>query len=98
MTILSGRNHAPGDLRAASQIWAVWARRPGSRRAQCALVLGDVPNLRELWGDAALFVPPDDPNALAEAIEQSASDDAFRVAYAARGRVRALTCTPARMW
>lgn len=26
----------------------------------CALVLGDIPSLREIWGDAALFVPPDD--------------------------------------
>ena len=24
----------------------------------CALVLGDIPSLREIWGDAALFVPP----------------------------------------
>jgi glycogen synthase len=30
----------------------------------CALVLGDIPSLRELWGDAARFVPPSDPQAL----------------------------------
>jgi glycogen synthase len=65
--------------------------------AQCALVLGDIPSLREVWADAALFVPPDDPNALAEAIEQLADDDALRLAYAARARARALTYTPARM-
>jgi glycosyltransferase involved in cell wall biosynthesis len=28
--------------------------------AGCALVLGDIPTLRELWTGAALFVPPDD--------------------------------------
>ena len=28
--------------------------------AGCALVLGDIPTLRELWQDAALFVDPDD--------------------------------------
>ena len=31
--------------------------------ARCALVLGDIPTLRELWDGAALFVPPDDPDA-----------------------------------
>ena len=31
----------------------------------CALVLGDIPSLREVWGDAALFVAPDDTDALA---------------------------------
>jgi len=30
----------------------------------CALVLGDIPSLRELWDGAALFVPPDDDDAL----------------------------------
>jgi glycosyltransferase involved in cell wall biosynthesis len=30
----------------------------------CALVLGDIPSLRELWEDAAVFVPLDDEHAL----------------------------------
>ncbi|QDT14698.1 glycosyltransferase family 4 protein [Alienimonas californiensis] len=30
----------------------------------CALVLGDLPSLREVWGDAAIYVPPDDREAL----------------------------------
>ena len=30
----------------------------------CALVLGDIPSLRELWDDAAVFVPPNDVAAL----------------------------------
>ncbi|MEB3829625.1 glycosyltransferase [Phormidium sp. CCY1219] len=25
----------------------------------CALVLGDIPRLREMWGDAAVFANPD---------------------------------------
>ena len=32
--------------------------------AGCALVLGDIPSLREIWGDAALFVRPADDGAL----------------------------------
>jgi glycosyltransferase involved in cell wall biosynthesis len=35
----------------------------------CALVLGDIASLREVWGDAATFVPPDDADALAAAIQ-----------------------------
>jgi glycosyltransferase involved in cell wall biosynthesis len=30
----------------------------------CALLLGDIPSLRELWGDAALYAPPDHPSML----------------------------------
>jgi glycosyltransferase involved in cell wall biosynthesis len=30
----------------------------------CALVLGDIPSLREIWEGAAVFVPPDDDQAL----------------------------------
>lgn len=32
--------------------------------AGCALVLGDIPSLREHWDGAAEFVPPDDHDAL----------------------------------
>ncbi len=34
----------------------------------CALVLGDIPTLRELWHGCALFVDPDDTDALAAAL------------------------------
>jgi glycogen synthase len=37
-------------------------------RDGCALVLGDIPSLRELWEDAAIFVDPRDPDALREAL------------------------------
>jgi glycosyltransferase involved in cell wall biosynthesis len=36
--------------------------------SRCALVLSALPSLRELWSGAALFVPPDDDAALAQAI------------------------------
>lgn len=63
----------------------------------CALVLGDIPSLREVWGDAALFVPPDDVDALVAALETLRCDEALRVALATRARARALTYTPQRM-
>jgi glycosyltransferase involved in cell wall biosynthesis len=66
--------------------------------AGCALVLGDIPSLREVWGDgAALFVPPGDGDALVEALESLRRDGALRSGLAARARARALTYTPRRM-
>ena len=45
------------DLRRAGALRAVRPRGRSRRRcAGCALVLGDIPSLREVWGDAALFV------------------------------------------
>lgn len=44
----------------------------------CALVLGDIPSLREVWDDTALFVPPEDSNALEEALELFINNEAKR--------------------
>jgi glycogen(starch) synthase len=55
----------------------------------CALVLGDIPSLREIWGDNAVFVPPDDDVALARAIERLIADPGLRRSLAARARLRA---------
>jgi glycosyltransferase involved in cell wall biosynthesis len=63
----------------------------------CALVLGDIPSLREVWGDAAVYVAPDDPRALAEAIEQLASDRAARARRAAAASERARWYSAERM-
>jgi glycogen synthase len=42
--------------------------------AGCALVLGDLPTLRELWDGAALFVPPDDRKQLISTLNALAAD------------------------
>ncbi len=65
--------------------------------AGCALVLGDVPSLREVWGDAATYVAPDDDAGLVAALRTLAADDAGRAARGARARRRALTFPPERM-
>jgi glycogen synthase len=65
--------------------------------AGCALVLGDIPSQREIWGDAALYVPPDNHRALISAIERLAHDDEFRQQLASRSRARAAELTPHRM-
>lgn len=63
----------------------------------CALVLGDVPSLREVWGDSAVFVPPRDAQLLAAAINDLAHDAGRRSAVAASARQRALGYTAERM-
>jgi len=65
--------------------------------AGCALVLGDIPNLRETWGDAALFAPPDDKDAFAAVLHGLIDDPGLRREMAARARARALEMTPQRM-
>ena len=62
--------------------------------AGCALVLGDIPSLREIWGDAAVYVPPEDRAALLDAIEQLIGDIGLRRTMAMRARTRALRHSP----
>jgi glycosyltransferase involved in cell wall biosynthesis len=47
-------------------------------QAGCALVLSDIPTFQELWDGEAVFVAPDDDQALAQVIEHLASDEATR--------------------
>jgi glycogen synthase len=60
----------------------------------CALVLGDIPSLREVWDDGALFVDPRDPAAVAAAVNLLIDDPAARTRLAATARTRALTFSP----
>jgi glycogen(starch) synthase len=60
----------------------------------CALVLGDIPSLREIWGEAAMFVSPDDEAMLAAALNELLNDRSMRQACAARAQARALKYTP----
>jgi glycogen synthase len=55
----------------------------------CALVLGDIPSLRELWHGAAVFVAPGDPDALGAALDRVAGDAALRERLAAAATARA---------
>lgn len=63
----------------------------------CALVLGDIPSLREIWEGAALFVPPHSPEALREALLGLIGSESVREELAARARLRALGLTSRRM-
>lgn len=64
--------------------------------AGCALVLGDIPSLREVWGDAAAYVPPMDPGALRRTLLQLMEDEEERSRLAHAARVRAQRYTPER--
>jgi glycogen(starch) synthase len=65
--------------------------------AGCALVLGDIASLRENWNDAALFVPPNDSDALQVALEQLISDPNLLADFSAKARGAAAQFTPEKM-
>jgi glycosyltransferase involved in cell wall biosynthesis len=65
--------------------------------AGCALVLADIPSLRELWDEAAIFVDPDDGPGLTRALGILIRDATRRGGLAQRARARALDLSPARM-
>jgi glycogen synthase len=55
----------------------------------CALVLGDIPTLRELWNGAAIFVPPDNHVALREALQGLIGDPLRRKQSGEAAQMRA---------
>ena len=55
----------------------------------CALVLGDIPSLREHWEGAAVFVAPDDREAWRYALRHLIDDDGDRALCAAAAQQRA---------
>jgi glycosyltransferase involved in cell wall biosynthesis len=66
-------------------------------RAGCALVLGDIASLREVWDDAVLFVGPDDDDELERELRALIDDPRLRTDRAVRARSRALELTTDRM-
>jgi glycogen(starch) synthase len=63
----------------------------------CALVLGDIASLREVWGTAALYVDPDDQAGLRDTLCALIEEPARRRALAEAARARALHFTAERM-
>ncbi len=55
----------------------------------CALVLGDIPSLRENWDGAAVFVHPDDASAIESVLQDLIADRGYLETMAARARKRA---------
>lgn len=65
--------------------------------AGCALVLGDLPTFREIWGDTAVYVDPNDPQRIAQAINTLIIEPTHRRQLAQAARQRALQLSPHRM-
>ena len=65
--------------------------------AGCALVLGKIDSLREVWREDAVYVPPGDPEALGAAINALARDPERRRTLAASAWARGKSLTAARM-
>ncbi len=58
-------------------------------RAQCCLVLSDIPSLRELWDGAAVFVNPQNPSAWLDALSEMAEDPLKRESLGRLARIHA---------
>jgi glycogen synthase len=65
--------------------------------AGCALVLGDLPSLREVWGAAACYVPPADPVALAATLQTLIAEPTQRRLLAVAAHKQAQKYQPAAM-
>jgi glycosyltransferase involved in cell wall biosynthesis len=63
----------------------------------CALVLGDIDSLREIWGDAATFVDPNDTHALKTELLRLINNPKHRDEMSDRARARALYFSASRM-
>lgn len=63
----------------------------------CALVLSDLPSLRELWDGAALFIDPNDVDGLRRILRDLAADPAKAAKLGREARTRAETYSVERM-
>jgi glycosyltransferase involved in cell wall biosynthesis len=58
-------------------------------RAECCLVLADIPSLRELWDGAAIFVDPREPDRWVQALNAVATNEAARQSFGRLARLQA---------
>jgi len=65
--------------------------------SHCALVLGDIPSLREIWEDAAVYVDPDDAVALQATLSGLIADPHERARLADAAFAQAQRYTPETM-
>jgi glycogen synthase len=63
----------------------------------CALLLGDIPSLREIWQDAAAFVPPDDIPSMEAALRHLIADPVYRARMSQLAFRRACEFSKSRM-
>ena len=59
-------------------------------QAGCCLVLSDIPSLRELWSDAAVFLDPRNPDTWISELNRLARDKERREQFSARAQANAM--------
>ena len=97
VTLIGDRDDIPDLLAAADLVVAtsVWEGQPlfvqEALAAGVPLISTDVGGVPELVGDAAVLVPPNDPEAVAAALERLLDDPAERDEYGKRGLRQAAT-------
>ncbi len=64
---------------------------------ESALVLGDIPSLREIWGESALYVDPDNNEELVDTLQSLIHKPWLRREYAEMARQRALEYSVSKM-
>jgi glycosyltransferase involved in cell wall biosynthesis len=64
----------------------------------CALVLGDIDSLREIWGDAALYIDPENSDMLVKTINSLIEDKDLLEEYVIKARKKAAIYTPEKMF
>ena len=57
---------------------------------ECALILGDIDSLREIWADAAIYVDPDDQESLKAVIKELIGNEKMRLQFGKKARQRSL--------
>jgi glycosyltransferase involved in cell wall biosynthesis len=60
--------------------------------SRCALILNDIPSLREIWGPAAVYFRTNDADSLSEAVRILNKDAELRRSFANRSFNRAREC------
>src|SRR5262249_47993982 len=60
--------------------------------SRCALILNDIPSLREIWGQAAVYFRTNDADSLAEAVRILSGDQQMLRSFANRAFQRAREC------
>jgi glycogen(starch) synthase len=60
--------------------------------SRCALILNDIPSLREIWGPAAVYFRTNDADSLSEAVRILNQDPELRRSFANRSFNRAREC------
>ena len=85
------------DLRGAGTVQPFGLGILEAAASGCALVLGDIPSLRENWDGAALFAPPNDAGAWRTTLSCLIACDSRREALGTAARRRALAFSRERM-